>query len=91
MVVKVVTPNVSASPLAGLVGSNGLLWQNNRRFALRQLRDLGMGKSKLVAAVHTQAGMMVEEFKKQAGRPARVPHAMSVAVVNIIWQMVGSK
>ncbi|XP_063841591.1 cytochrome P450 2L1-like [Scylla paramamosain] len=74
----------------GVVGSNGLLWQNNRRFALRQLRDLGMGKSKLVAAVHTQAAMMVEEIKKQAGRPARLPHAMSVAVVNIVWQMVGN-
>ncbi|XP_045136590.1 cytochrome P450 2L1-like isoform X2 [Portunus trituberculatus] len=74
----------------GVLGSNGLLWQNNRRFALRQLRDLGMGKSKLVAAVHTQAAMMVEEFEKQAGRPACIPHAMSVAVVNIIWQMVGN-
>ena len=73
------------------MGSNGLLWHNNRRFALRQLRDLGMGKSKLVEAVHTQATILVEELRKQTGRPARIPHALAVAVVNIIWQMVGSK
>lgn len=50
-----------------------------------------MGKSKLVAAVHTQAEMLIEEFKKQAGKAARIPHAVNVAVVNIVWQMVGSK
>lgn len=74
-----------------MVGSNGLVWHNNRRFALRQLRDLGMGKSKLVAAVHTQAEMLIEEFRKQAGRADKVPHATKVAVVNIVWQMIGSK
>lgn len=77
-------------PVKGLVGSNGLVWHNNRRFALRQLRDLGMGKSKLVAAVHTQAEMLIEEFRKQAGRADKVPHATKVAVVNIVWQMIGS-
>lgn len=78
-------------PPSGVVSSNDLTWHNNRRFTLRQLRDLGMGKSKLVGAVHTQAEMLIEEFKKQAGKAEKVPHAVNVAVVNIIWQMVASK
>lgn len=75
----------------GVVSSNGVRWNHNRRFTLRQLRDLGMGKSKLVGAVHNQAIMLVEELKKQAGQPAPLSHAMYIAVVNIIWQMIAGE
>lgn len=75
----------------GVVSSNGARWHHNRRFTLRQLRDLGMGKSRLVDAVHKQAVMLVEELKKQAGRPAPLPHAMNIAIVNIIWEMIAGE
>ncbi|KAK4328292.1 hypothetical protein Pmani_001276 [Petrolisthes manimaculis] len=76
----------------GVLGSNGSQWHNNRRFSLRQLRDLGMGKSKLVAAVHTQARQLVQELRKQADQPAKhLPIALSAAIMNIIWNMVASR
>ncbi|KAK4328291.1 hypothetical protein Pmani_001275 [Petrolisthes manimaculis] len=80
--------NVGQNPGLGISGSNGERWHNNRRFTLRQLRDLGMGKSRLVEAVHRQASMLVEELKKQSGQPAPIPHALNVAIINVIWQMV---
>ncbi|KAK3870138.1 hypothetical protein Pcinc_024594 [Petrolisthes cinctipes] len=75
----------------GLVQSNGEHWHNNRRFTLRQLRDLGMGKSKLVSAVQSQSSLLVQEFKKQAGRPAPIPNTLSLAIINVIWHMVSGK
>ncbi|XP_042856202.1 cytochrome P450 2L1-like [Penaeus japonicus] len=75
----------------GVIASNGHIWQSNRRFSLRQLRDLGMGKSRLVAAVQEQALKMVGALKEQAGKPEPVPHSLKVAVVNVIWQMIASK
>ncbi|XP_071546258.1 cytochrome P450 2L1-like isoform X2 [Panulirus ornatus] len=78
-------------PALGVVGSNGSIWRNNRRLTLRQLRDLGMGKSKLVGPLQTQAMILVEELKKQAGKPRPIPHALTVASVNVIWQMVVGK
>ncbi|XP_050734563.1 cytochrome P450 2L1-like [Eriocheir sinensis] len=75
----------------GVVGTNGDAWVNNRRFSLRQLRDLGMGKSRLVDAVQRQATWLVEVFKKQAGKAAPVPYALRVAIVNVIWQLVAGK
>lgn len=47
-----------------------------------------MGKSKLVTGVQEQARKLVERLKEQANEPKPVPHAMKVAVVNVIWQMV---
>ncbi|XP_047472155.1 cytochrome P450 2L1-like [Penaeus chinensis] len=75
----------------GVGSSNGAHWHANRRFALRQLRDLGMGKSKLVAGIQEQALKLVEILKQQANKAAPVPHALKVAVVNVIWQMVAGK
>ncbi|XP_071546777.1 cytochrome P450 2L1-like [Panulirus ornatus] len=76
---------------AGVVGSEGQVWQNNRRFTIRQLRDLGMGKSRMVSVVQQEARFLVEALQKQTGRPAPVPHALTVSTVNVLWQMVASK
>lgn len=47
-----------------------------------------MGKSKLVAGIQEQATKLVERLKQQANQAAPVPHALKVAVVNVIWNMV---
>ncbi|RXG53526.1 cytochrome P450 2L1 [Armadillidium vulgare] len=48
-------PNVSFINLfgeqdLGVLVSNGIHWHNIRKFTLRHLRDLGMGKSKIVSS-----------------------------------------
>ncbi|XP_047486302.1 cytochrome P450 2L1-like [Penaeus chinensis] len=75
----------------GVINTNGLLWQNNRRFALRHLRDLGMGKTRLEEAIQHEAVCLVEDFERHAGRPAPLPWSINVAVLNVIWQMVASR
>ncbi|KAL7640132.1 UNVERIFIED_CONTAM: hypothetical protein RMT77_009546 [Armadillidium vulgare] len=75
----------------GIGGSNGVRWHNNRRFTLRHLKDLGMGKSKIVSAVQYEATEFVKTMKKQAGTPAPVPEALNPAIFNVLWQMVASK
>lgn len=76
----------------GVVSSNNLIWHNNRRFSLRQLRDLGMGKSKLVDAVQSRAMWLVENFSKTAGKgTTSISLPLKVAITNVIWQLVGGK
>ncbi|XP_042870717.1 cytochrome P450 2L1-like [Penaeus japonicus] len=74
----------------GVINTNGLLWQNNRRFTLRHLRDLGMGKTRLEEAIQHEAVCLVEDFARHTGRPGPLPWSINVAVVNVIWQMVAS-
>ncbi|XP_037792289.1 cytochrome P450 2L1-like [Penaeus monodon] len=76
---------------AGVVGSNGPTWHANRRFTLRQLRDLGMGKSRMASVVQREAQCLVQELGKQAGRAAPVPHALTICILNVLWQLVASK
>ncbi|KAB7493702.1 Cytochrome P450 2L1 [Armadillidium nasatum] len=77
-------------PKLGIVASNGIHWNNSRRFTLRHLKDLGMGKSKIVSAVQYEASELVKEIKKQAGTPAPLPQALKPAIINVLWQMVAS-
>ncbi|XP_068240641.1 cytochrome P450 2L1-like [Palaemon carinicauda] len=75
----------------GISGSNGAIWHNNRRFILRQLRDLGMGKSRLVEAVQEQAEILIEALKEQAGKEAPIADALNYVIMNIIWKMSANK
>lgn len=75
---------------AGVVMSNGQRWQNARRFLLRHLRDLGMGKSRLDGAILHEAQQLVEDFRREEGKAAPLPDSLNIAVLNIIWQLVAS-
>ncbi|XP_042884303.1 cytochrome P450 2L1-like [Penaeus japonicus] len=75
----------------GVFASNAHIWHTNRRFTLRQLRDQGMGKSRLVAGIHEQAQKLVRALESQANRSAPVPHALRVAITNVIWHMIAGQ
>lgn len=75
----------------GIIGRNGEGWLQSRRFHLRNLRDLGMGKSYLADAIHHEAKLMVDDVRNYTGKPTRFPQSISVAVLNVIWQLVASR
>lgn len=72
----------------GIANSNGHFWQNGRRFALRQLKDLGLGKSTLLDAIEFEAAALVKYFKKCVDTPTLVPYSINVAVLNVIWKLI---
>ncbi|XP_064084045.1 cytochrome P450 2L1-like [Macrobrachium nipponense] len=76
---------------AGVMMSNGQRWVNARRFLLRNLRDLGMGKSSLDEAIIHEARCLVEDFQQYAGKPSKFPESLNIAVLNVVWQMVASR
>lgn len=71
--------------------SNGKHWQNARRFLLRNLRDLGMGKTYLERAIQKEATCLVDDFRSVSGSPTLFPKSINVAVLNVVWQMVASE
>ncbi|KAF2360770.1 Cytochrome P450 [Trinorchestia longiramus] len=76
--------------LGGVGGSNGAHWQHDRRFVIRNLRNLGMGKSYLEEAIHIEAKALVEDLKKYNGEAINYPASFRTVALNIIWQMVAS-
>ena len=75
----------------GFVSSSGDLWQEQRRFALRHLRDLGMGKSSIESHVQTEILATMEELKKTVGQPMDLSYSLNIAITNIVWAIVAGK
>ncbi|XP_018026595.1 cytochrome P450 2L1 isoform X1 [Hyalella azteca] len=84
------TFSIDDQKLGGVVSSNGVHWQHDRRFVLRNLRNLGMGKSYLEEAINIEAKALVEDLKKYGGEAINYPDSFRTVALNIIWQMVAS-
>ncbi|KAA0188385.1 Cytochrome P450 CYP3214A1 [Hyalella azteca] len=82
--------SVDDQKIGGVLSSNGVHWQHDRRFVLRNLRNLGMGKSYLEEAINTEAMALVEDLKKSGGEAINFPDSFRTVALNIIWQMVAS-
>ncbi|KAA0190605.1 Cytochrome P450 CYP3214A12 [Hyalella azteca] len=82
--------SVDDQKIGGVISSNGVHWQHDRRFVLRNLRNLGMGKSFLEEAINTEAMALVKDLKKYGGEAINYPDSFRTVALNIIWQMVAS-
>ncbi|XP_043243988.1 methyl farnesoate epoxidase-like [Amphibalanus amphitrite] len=76
---------------AGIFFNEGPLWQEQRRFALKHLRDLGMGKSVLNTMIADEYALFAEHLKKVVGQEVKANNLFITVVLNIIWKMVASR
>uniref|UniRef100_A0A2P2I2W4 Cytochrome P450 2L1-like n=1 Tax=Hirondellea gigas TaxID=1518452 RepID=A0A2P2I2W4_9CRUS len=83
--------SIDEQKTGGIALSEGPQWQHDRRFMLRNLRNLGMGKTYLEDAVHVEAEALVEDLKKYDQQPIAYPDSFRTAALNIIWQMTASR
>jgi len=75
----------------GVLFSNGEPWQHDRRFVLKNLRNLGMGKTSLETSIHVEAEALVNDLKLLNEEPQKFPPSLRTVTLNIIWQMVAGK
>lgn len=74
----------------GIMFSDGPYWTEQRRFTLRELRDLGLGKSKLEGVVLDQVDATLQAMEKDG--PELEPNKLfNAPVLNVLWWMVSGK
>ena len=79
----------------GLIFSQGPLWQEQRRFTVRHLRDLGFGKTSIENQMMDEICELIQEMTDTASSNADgmvdFKGLFSVSVLNILWAFVGGK
>jgi len=72
----------------GLIFSVGHEWTEQRRFALRRLRDFGLGKSSMEDLILTEIHQLCNFLDKQIQQPLKINLAFNLSVVNALWTLI---
>ncbi len=81
-----------AGRMLGVFFSSGRLWQEQRRFTLRHLRDFGFGRSSMEGLIHEECeecvNSILKEVKKAPDSVISVHDKFGVSVINILWAIM---
>ena len=72
----------------GLIISEGDEWKEQRRFAIRHLRDFGFGKSSMEEMIRDEFLDMAENLRGMEGQEVESKHLFNVNIMNVIWRMM---
>lgn len=74
----------------GVVFSDGNVWDIQRKFSVKVLRQLGMGRSTMIQHVEKEATEMVRYFTERSkqAEPMNMQHAFDVPVLNTLWALM---
>ncbi|CAL4063130.1 unnamed protein product [Meganyctiphanes norvegica] len=75
----------------GIAVSEGKVWQNGRRFAMRHLKEFGMGKSSLEETIQHEAKELIQDLALSTGIPKELSWNINVAVLNVLWKLVADR
>ncbi|CAG0879151.1 unnamed protein product [Darwinula stevensoni] len=76
----------------GIVSAQGSLWQENRRFTMRILKDFGFGKREAMDSIIRDSVLDLCRFLEENQlRPLDLGPRLNVAVLNVIWKMTADK
>ena len=76
----------------GIVTTMGSFWQEQRRFTLKHLKDLGFGRQKLEHFIHEECKYLIDDLScKSLHGDVLFDTLFNFPIINILWQIVASK
>merc|ERR1712061_949079 len=72
----------------GIVFSTGEHWKEQRRFAMRTLKEFGVGKTATQTIINDEIAKLVEELRMENGKTVNLKFRTNLAVVNTLWQIL---
>ena len=86
--VKGIMDKENLASVPGIMFSRGHAWNDQRRFALRVLKDFGFGKSSMEDTLLDEVDKLNEELQKSVGTKIDVSLKMNISILNSLWAML---
>ena len=67
------------------------MWIEQRRFALKHLRDLGFGRKILDSVMVQEADQVIDKLLESRDGIVEIKNTFHTAIINVLWQIVASK
>ncbi|GFU45717.1 cytochrome P450 2J6 [Nephila pilipes] len=68
--------------------SNGIVWREQKNFALHVMRDLGFGKTKMEVHIKEEISHLISELEEFEGKPANVRRYLAPSTSNNISALI---
>jgi cytochrome P450 family 2 subfamily J len=76
----------------GVLGSEGPVWVEQRRFTLRHLRDFGFGKHHAMEEhIREEVSQLLAWVRDQKGQPVRMWRRFAQATSNVLWRIIAGE
>ncbi|ODM97792.1 Farnesoate epoxidase [Orchesella cincta] len=76
----------------GILVSEGSVWEAQRRFSLRHLRDFGFGKNIMQDLIMDNVQDIITWMRQEAGHPLPdLQRRLSLAVLNSLWTIISGQ
>lgn len=78
----------------GIAFVDGEMWQEQRRFTMRHLKDLGFGKTSIESQMMDEIHDLMEDMQKSASASGIVNFKegfFNVSVLNVFWAIIGGE
>jgi hypothetical protein len=79
----------------GIATTSGQPWQDQKRFALKVLKEFGFGRKGLDGVIQEEGARlirtMLEESESAPGIILRIETNFNVPVINVLWHIIASK
>ena len=77
----------------GIVTTMDSYWQDQRRFTLKHLKDLGFGRKKLETIIHEEIKCLIDDLiiNSRNSKDVLISSTFNFPIINILWQIVASK
>ena len=84
-------PNVPKGGALGLFLSNGDIWQEQRRFVARNLRDMGFGKTSMEDSISIEVHKLTKYLSTLNGTPFNPVNKMNISILNALWVLMSGE
>lgn len=75
----------------GIVNTNGHVWEEQRRWNLRKLRDFGFGKTSMEGLIMEEVNEVMDIIKDNREKPLVVDRILDLAVLNALWTLMNGE
>jgi methyl farnesoate epoxidase / farnesoate epoxidase len=74
----------------GIVFTDGMFWENQRRFSAKTLKHLGVGKFGMAQRIEHEAEELIKEFAKKSDKNESfyMHNAFDISVLNLMWVLL---
>jgi len=78
---------IKSKEMPGVILSEGKTWVEQRRFALRNLRDFGFGKQGMEEMIQEEVEMFKALINKSKGEPFDFINKLNLPILNALWRI----